>query len=65
MMRKGGGGNAELFLDFPGDHPGGVSGKQQTHDLQARLGPDSGKTVGATGDEEGVGLLHISIIAEI
>jgi hypothetical protein len=42
-----------------------VGGEEQTHNLQTRLGAESGKAVGAAGDEQGVGLAHISIIAEI
>jgi hypothetical protein len=42
-----------------------MSRKQQTHDLQASLGTESGEPVRATGDQERVGLYHISMIAEI
>src|SRR5271157_191613 len=65
MVRERGSGDAQFLLDFAGDHPGGMGGEKQTHDLQAWLGAESGKAVGATCDEEGVGLAHTSIIAEI
>src|SRR5258708_24638009 len=49
----------------PRHHPRGVRGKQQSHNLQPRLRANGGKAVGASGDYEWIGLLHISIIAEI
>jgi hypothetical protein len=65
VMRKGGSGNAELLLDFAGDHSGGMGGEEQAKDLEARFGAEGGETVGGTGDEKRIGLLHISIVAEI
>jgi len=37
MMRKGGSGYAELFLDFAGDHAVGMRGKEEAENLEARL----------------------------
>jgi hypothetical protein len=65
VMRKGGSGNAELFLDFTGDHSGGMGGEEQAEDLEAGFGAEGGEAVGGTGDEKRIGLLHISIVAEI
>jgi len=65
MVRESGGGDAQFVLDFAGDHAGGVSGKEQAKDLQARFGAERGETVGAAGDEERIGLAHISMIAEV
>ena len=65
MMRKGGRRNAQILLNLSRHHARGVRGEQQAHDLQARLGADGGKTVGAASDQQGIGFLHISMIAEI
>jgi hypothetical protein len=65
MMRKGGRGDVEFILNFTGDHTRGMCGEKQTHNLQPRLGAESRKAVGGAGNEEGIGLGHISIIAEI
>jgi len=65
MMGKRRGGDPQLFLDFACHHTRGVSGKQQAHDLQSRLGANGGEAVGAAGDQERIRSLHISIIAEI
>jgi hypothetical protein len=43
----------------------GVSGEEQAHNLQAGLGTESGEAVGRACDEEGIGLRHISISAEM
>ena len=65
MMRKGGSGDAELFLDFAGDHAVGMSGKEKAENLEARLRAKGREAVGGASDEKWVGLPHISIIAEI
>jgi len=65
MMGKRGSRDAEFFLNFAGDHAGGVSGKQQTQDLQARLGAECGKSVSRAGNKKRIGASHISIVAEI
>src|SRR5215472_8828141 len=65
MMRKGRRGNPKFFLNLTGDHADGVSRKKQAHNLQSWLGADGGKAIGAAVNQEGVGLLHISMIAEI
>ena len=65
MMRKGGSGDAELFLDFAGDHAVGMSGKQEAENLEARLRAEGGEPVGGARDEKRVGPPHTSIVAEI
>jgi hypothetical protein len=65
MVRKGGGGDVEFILNFTRDHSGGVRGEQQTHNLQTGLGAESGEAIGRAGNEECIGLGHISIIAAI
>jgi hypothetical protein len=65
MVRKSGRRDVEFILNFASDHSGGVSGEKQTHNLQAGLGAESGEAIGRAGNEECVGLGHISIIAEI
>jgi len=65
MMRKGGSGYAELFLDFAGDHAVGMRGKEEAENLEARLRAEGREAVGGASDEKWVGLPHISIIAEI
>jgi hypothetical protein len=42
-----------------------VRGEQKADNLQAGLGANRGKAVGATGDQERIGSPHISTIAEI
>jgi hypothetical protein len=42
-----------------------VSGEEEPEDLQAGLRAKSGEAIGGTSDEEGIRLLHISIIAVI
>jgi hypothetical protein len=42
-----------------------VGGEEQAKNLEARFGAESGEAVGGARDEEGIGLLHISMIAEI
>jgi hypothetical protein len=64
MMRKGGSGDAELFLDFAGDHAVGMSGKEEAENLESRLRAEGGEAVGEASDKKGIGLFHISIIAE-
>jgi len=65
MMRKGGSGDAELFLDFAGDHSFGMGGKQEAKNLEARLRAEGGEAVGGASDEKWIGLPHCSIFAEI
>jgi len=65
VMRKRGRRYAQFFLDFAGNHTLGMSGKEQAENLEARLCAESGEAVGGAGDQEGIGLAHISIIAEI
>jgi hypothetical protein len=65
MVREGGSGDVQFVLNFAGDHAGGVRGEEQAHNLQAGLGSESGEAVGRAGNEERIGLGHISIIAEI
>jgi len=65
VMRKRGRWNLQLFLHFSRDHSGWVSGKQQPQNGQPRFGAERGKAVRRAGDQEWIGLLHISIIAEI
>jgi hypothetical protein len=42
-----------------------VSGEEQAENLEARLGSESREAVGGARDQERIGLLHISMIAEI
>jgi hypothetical protein len=65
MVRKGGRGNTQLLLDLSGDHSRGVSGEKTAHNLQARLGAESGEAVGTTGDEQWVGFANSSRFAEL
>lgn len=65
MMRKRGSGDAELFLDFTGDHSGGMGGQEQAKNLEAGLGAESGEAAGGADNEERIGLFHVSIVAEI
>jgi hypothetical protein len=65
MVRERGSRNPEFLLDFAGDHTGWVGCQEQPENLEAGLGAESGEAVGGAGDEERVGSLHISMIAEI
>src|SRR5690348_11592814 len=65
MMRKRRSRDAEFLLDFAGNHPVRVSGEEQPQNLQARLRAKSREAVGGPSDDEGIGLAHISMIAEI
>jgi hypothetical protein len=65
MVRKCGGGDAELLLDFTGDHSGGMGSQEQAKNLEAGLSAESGEAVGGAGDEEWIGSFHVSIFAEI
>jgi len=65
MVRQGGSGDAQLILNFTGDHAGGVSGKEQANNLQTRFGTESGEAIAAVGDKKGIWPWHISMIAEI
>jgi len=65
MMRERGGRNSELFLNFAGNHPCGVGGKEQTEDLQAGLSAERSKALCGAGHEMGIDAFHISMIAEI
>jgi hypothetical protein len=65
MMRKSGSGDAELFLNFAGDHSSGMGSQEQAENLEAGLGAESGEAVGGAGNEEWIGPLHVSIFAEI
>src|SRR5271169_7020545 len=71
MMRKGRAGDLELVLNLADDQALRVSGKQQLHDAQPRLGSHGGKHVGIASDAFAVGsnfagnANHISIIPEI
>jgi hypothetical protein len=65
MVRKRGSGDAELFLDFAGDHSGGMSSQEQAENLEAGLGAESGEAVGGASNEEWIGPFHASIFAEI
>ena len=51
MVGKGGGWNAELFLDFAGDQAGRVGGEKETENLETRLGTESREAVGGARDE--------------
>jgi hypothetical protein len=42
-----------------------MGGEEKAEDLETRLGAECGETVGGASDEERVGALHISMIAEI
>jgi hypothetical protein len=42
-----------------------MGGKEETKNLEAGLGAESGKAVGGARDEERIWSLHISMIAEI
>jgi len=65
MMRKGGSGDAELFLDFAGDQAVGMSRKEKAENLEAWLRAEGGEAVGGASDEKRIGLPHASIVAEI
>jgi hypothetical protein len=65
VVRKSGSGDAELFLNFAGDHSFGMGGKQEAENLEARLRAEGGEAVGGASDQKWIGLPHISIIAEI
>jgi len=65
VVRKRGCWNLQFFLNFPRDHCRGMSGKQQAQNCQPGLGAQCGKTVRGSSDEQRIGPLHISIIAEI
>jgi hypothetical protein len=65
MMGKRGSRDFEFVLEFAGDHSVRVGGEEQAENLEAGLGSKSGEAVGRTSDEERIGLLHISMIAEI
>jgi len=65
MVRKRGSGDAEFFLDFTGDHSGGMGSQEQAENLKAGLGAESGEAVGGASNEERIGPLHVSIFAEI
>jgi len=65
VVRKGGSGDAELFLDFTGNHAVGMSGKEEAKYLEARLRAEGGEAVGRASDEKRIGLPHISIVAVI
>ena len=65
VMRKGGSGNGEFLLDLAGNHALGMSGEEQTENLETGLGAKGGEAVGGAGNEKRIGLAHISIIAEI
>jgi hypothetical protein len=41
-----------------------MSGKEKAENLEAGLRAEGGETVGGAGNEERIGLAHISIIAE-
>jgi hypothetical protein len=57
--------NAEFLLDFSGDQAGRVGRQEQAENLEAWLRAESRKAVGGSGNEKGIGPLHISMIAEI
>jgi hypothetical protein len=57
--------DTEFILELAGDHSGRVSGEEQAENLEARFGAESGEAVGGACDEQGIGPLHISMIAEI
>jgi hypothetical protein len=65
MVRERGSGDAEFFLNFAGNHSCRVGGQEQAENLEARLGTKSREAVGGASDQEGIGLAHVSIIAEI
>jgi len=65
MMRKGGSGDAELFLDFAGNHTIRMGSKEEAKYLEARLRAEGGEAVGRASDQKGIELPHISIIAVI
>jgi hypothetical protein len=65
VMRKRRCGNTEFFLDFSGDHAGGMRGEEETKNLQTRLSAESSKAVGGAGNENRVRVHHSSIFAEI
>jgi hypothetical protein len=70
MMRQCGIGDAELFLDLAYYHASRMSGKQELHDAQSRLGPHGRKHVGIPCDSLSLSPAfcfagHISIIPEI
>jgi hypothetical protein len=50
-------------LNVSSNQPGRVRRQKQSQDLQARFGAEGRKTFCGAGN--GVGMLHISIIAEI
>lgn len=63
VVRKGGSGDAEFFLNLPRDHAGRMGGKEEAENLQAGLGAQGGEAVGGAGDEKWIWFVHISIIA--
>src|SRR5215472_5524773 len=65
MVGKGGSGDSEFFLDFAGDHAGGVGSEEEPENLETGLRAEGGKAVGRAGNQQRVGLAHYSIIAEI
>jgi hypothetical protein len=65
MVRKRGSRDTELLLDFARNHSIRVGRQEQAKDLQTGLRAESRKTVGGARHEQGIGLAHSSIIAEI
>src|SRR5713226_5106345 len=65
MMRKCGRRNLQLLLHFTRNHSGRMSREQQPQNRQARFGTKRGKAIRRSGDQEWMGFLNISIVAEI
>src|SRR2546429_5028072 len=65
MVGKGGSGDAEFLLDFADHHAGRVGSEEETKNPETRLRAQGGEAVGGAGNQQRVGLGHVSIIAEI
>jgi hypothetical protein len=65
VVGKRGSGDAQLFLDFTGDHAVGMRGEQEAENLEARFGAEGGEAVGGASNEKWIRPPHNSIVAEI
>jgi hypothetical protein len=65
MVGKGGSGDAEFLLDFADHHAGRVGSEEEPKNPETRLRAQGGEAVGGAGNQQRVGLGHVSIIAEI
>src|SRR5437899_8290361 len=65
MVRERRSRNIQFFLNFARNQSAGMSREQQPENCQAGFRAQGRKAVGRSRNQQGVRLLHISIIAEI